>query len=262
MRVGRLDAQIQYDDAGAEGAGAGNEGGKDIAYFQAEAKKAFEARQAAKKEADELRKQLESFKGIDAEEYKTLKAEREQAEQDRAKKAGEFEKLQQQLVQKHATELQMEREGRTAAEQKLHKTIIGRAFADAVDLFGPAGKTIYLPVDAERIFGDRVKLLEDGTVAVTDATGDVILNSKTGKPESFSAAMAEYIESLPDKQYRLRGSGKTGSGSSGGTTGGGGRDEFDVTTLTPEQRRDPKVIAALRARRPRGTMVFGEAYQK
>lgn len=232
----------------------------DAAHWQAEAKKAFDARQAAKREADELRKQLESLKGIDPEEYKTLKQQAELAEQERAKKAGEFDKLQQQLVQKHQAELTTEKQAREAAEQRLQRTIIGRAFADAVDLFGPSGKTIYLPADAERIFGDRVRILEDGTVAVTDAAGDVILDSKTGKPAPFSAAMAEYIDGMPDKQYRLRGSGKTGSGSSGGATGGT-RDDIDFAHLTPEQRRDPKVLAALRARRPRGGMVV-EAYDR
>ncbi len=234
----------------------------DAAHWQAEAKKAFEARQTAKKEADDLRKQLDAVRGIDPEEYRTLKQQAEQAEVDRAKKAGEFDKLQQQLVTKHQVELKAEKDAREAAEKRLRQTTIGRAFADSVDLFGPAGKTIYLPADAERIFGDRVQLLEDGTVAVTDATGDVILDSKTGKPMAFAAAMAEYIDGLPDKQYRLRGSGKTGSGSSGGTTSSSRDSNIDFSNLTPEQRRDPKVLELLRQRRPRGGMVFGEAYTK
>jgi hypothetical protein len=234
---------------------------RDAAYYQSEAKKAFDARQVAKREADELRKQLDALKGIDPEEYRTLKQEREQAEQDRAKKAGEFDKLQQQLVTKHQSELTAEQQKREAAEQRLQRTIIGRAFADAVDLFGPSGKTIYLPSDAERIFGDRVKVQEDGTVAVVDANGDVILDSKTGKPATFAAAMEEYIDGLPDKQHRLRGSGKAGSGSSGGATASLSDHEIDVTRLTPDQRRDPKVLAALKAKRPRGGM-YVEAYER
>ncbi len=234
----------------------------DAAHWQAEAKKAFEARQTAKRENDDLRKQLDAVKGIDPEEYRTLKQQHEQAEQDRAKKAGEFDKLQQQLVTKHQAELTAEQQKREKAESKLTRTIIGRAFADAVDLFGPSGKTIYLPVDAERIFGDRVTILDDGTVAVTDVSGDVILDSKTGKPASFSVAMAEHIEGLPDKQYRLRGSGKTGSGSSGGAANGLGDKPLDFSQLTPEQRRDPNVLAKIRAARPRGGMVFGSAYEQ
>lgn len=235
--------------------GTADQGGaKDAAYYQAEAKKAFEARQQAKREADELRKQIEAYKGIDPDEYKTLKAEREAAEQERAKKAGEFDKLQQQLVQKHQAELTAEQQRREQAEQRLQRTVIGRAFSDAVDLFGPSGKTIYLPSDAERIFGDRVQILEDGTVAVTDAAGDVILDGKTGKPASFAVAMAEYIDSLPDKQYRLRGSGKTGSGSPGGATGVPSNQPIDASRLTPQQRRDPKVLDQLRTQRPTGGM--------
>lgn len=235
----------------------------DAAHWQAEAKKAFDARQAAKREADELRKQLDAVKGIDPAEYQTLKQQAEQAEQERAKKAGEFDKLQQQLVQKHQTELAAEKQAREAAEQRLQRTIIGRAFADAVDLFGPTGKTIYLPADAERIFGDRVRILEDGTVAVTDVNGDVILDSKTGKPAAFSTALSEHIDSLPDKQYRLRGSGKTGSGSSGGANGGVREDgPLDASRLTQDQLRDPKVLARLRAQVSRGGQISGRAYEQ
>jgi hypothetical protein len=234
--------------------GTGDQGGKDATYYQNEAKKAFEARQAAKREADELRKQLDALKGVDPEEYRTLKSEREAAEQERAKRAGEFDKLQQQLVTKHQAELTAEQQRREQAEQRLQRTVIGRAFADAVDLFGPSGKTIYLPSDAERIFGDRVQILEDGTVAVTDAAGDVILDGKTGKPAAFAVAMAEYIDGLSDKQYRLRGSGKTGSGSTGGVNGVPANQPIDVARLTPQQRRDPKVIEQLKANRPKGGM--------
>jgi len=228
-------------------------------HWQSEAKKAFAARQDAKREADELRKKLDAMSGIDPEEYRALKAEREQAEQDRAKKAGEFDKLQQQLVTKHQGELTAEQQKREAAEQRLQRTIIGRAFADAVDLFGPSGKTIYLPSDAERIFGDRVRVQEDGTVAVVDTAGDVILDSKTGKPATFAAAMEEYIDGLPDKQHRLRGSGKTGSGSPGGASASLATTVIDVARLTPAQRRDPKILEALKAQQPRGGMRV-EAY--
>lgn len=252
----------EANDGGAGGgAAAGAQGGGDVAHWQAEAKKAFEARQAAKKEAEALQKQLEALKGIDPEEYRTLKEQKEQAEQERAKKAGEFEKLQQQLVQKHQAELTAEQQKREQAEQRLQRTIIGRAFADAVDLFGPSGKTIYLPADAERIFGERVKLLEDGTVAVTDAAGDVILDGKTGKPMPFAAAMSEYIDGLPDKQYRLRGSGKTGSGSSGGVNGGS-RD-VDLNNLKPADFRDPKTRQLIQQRQnAAGGLQIGPAWDR
>ncbi len=239
-----------------------NDTGGDAAHWQAEAKKAFQARQDAKKEADELKKRVAAFEGVDPEEYKTLKEQAQKAEEDRAKKAGEFEKVQQQLVQKHSAELKTEQEKRSAAESKLQRTLISREFASAVDLFGPSGKTIYLAADAERIFGDRVRLEDDGSVVVLDGAGQVILDGKTGKPAAFSAALSEYIDSLPDKQYRLRGSGKTGSGSSGGTTGGNAFAGVDFSNLTPQQRRDPKVIEQLKKMKPGGGMVFGRVYEQ
>ncbi len=254
------DEQNAADAAAAGSAAAG--AGEDVAYLRAENKKAFEARQRAKAEADELRAKLDSYKGIDPEEYRTLKQQQEHAEQERAKKAGEFDKLKEQLVTKHQTELTAAQQAKAELENRWRKTVIGRAFSDASDLFGPSGKTIYLPSDAERIFGDRVQLTDDGTLAVLDSSGEVILDGKTGRPASFAVAMAEYIDSLPDKQYRLRGSGKTGSGSSGGASGVREHGALDAANLTPEQRRDPKVLAALRAQQNRGGMVFGTVYEQ
>lgn len=260
FQVYQNDASDGSGGGGTDTATAGS-GQQDAAHWQAEAKKAFEARQRAKADADALAAKLKAYEGVDPDEYRTLKQQREDAEQDRAKKAGEFDKLKEQLVTKHQTELTAAEKKAADLEQRWRQTVIGRAFADASDLFGPSGKTIYLPADAERIFGDRVRLQDDGALVVLDGTGEVMLDGKTGKPLPFAAAMAEYIDSLPDKQYRLRGSGKTGSGSSGGMTGGREDGPLDASRLTPDQLRDPKVLAKLRAQVGRGGQISGRAYE-
>lgn len=234
----------------------------DAAHWQAEAKKAFEARQAAKKEADDLRKQLANMSGIDPEEYRTLKQQAEQAEQERAKKAGEFDKLQQQLVTKHQAEKADLEKSAKDYKSRWEQDRIGRAFGEAVDLFGPSGLTKYIPSEAEAIFAKHVRIEDDGAIVVLDSRGDVILDGKTGKPAAFSAGMAELIDSMPDKKYRLRGSGTTGSGSSGGATSSSPRG-VDLNNLKASDFNDPKVREAIKRRQAEaGGMVFGSNFDR
>lgn len=235
------------------------DGGKDAAYWQAEAKKAFEARDAAKRELKDLSGKV--LPDDQLTEYQTLKAAQAKAEEERQRKAGEFDNLRKQLVDKHAAEV-AERDKRIqAAEDRLRRTVIGLAFAGASDLFGKDALTIYGAKAAERIFADHVDLDEDGSVVVKNRSGNVILDAETGKPASFSVAMRELIDSLPDKNDHLRGSGKTGSGSSGGGQPG---SPADITELTARAARgDKDAIAQLRNRRAAsGALQMGSALQR
>lgn len=242
-----------------------NQGGADdldpqklverVKFLEAEAKKAFEARDRAKKEArsgigDEERAELER-----------LRAEREAAEEEKKRKAGEFDSLRQSLLEKTQKEIAAANEKAQQAEQRWRATIKGRAFADAADLFGKDALTIYLPQVAEKVFGDHVDLDDDGHVVVKGHDGHVIVDAKTGRPASFSAAMRELIESLPDKDYHLRGSGKTGSGSSGGSDP---KKPADLDALIVKAREgDPAAVAALRRRQAsQGGMVIGAGFSK
>ena len=124
-------------------------------------------------------------------------------------------------------------------------------------------QTILTPEVAEAYYGRYVEVQEVNgrkSVVVKDPQGQVILDAKTGQPASFAVAIGELIDALPNKDRIIRGSGKTGSGSSGGAVGGHG--QLDLRNLTPDQRRDPKVLAALRASLPRGGVVMGEAYER
>lgn len=237
---------------------AADDGSRD---WKAEFQKLSGEIRKVSRERDDYRKRVKDLDGFDPEEYRTLKQQAEKAEEERAKKAGEFEKLQQQLVQKHQTELVAEKQAREAAETRLRQTIIGRAFADALDLFGPNGKTKYIPSEAEAIFGKQVRVQDDGVLVVLDSDGDVILDGKTGKPAAFAAAMDEYINSLPDKQFRLRGSGKTGSGSSGGATHGS--ETTDLSRLRTSDFRDPKIRQAVKDRQAAaGGLQIGPAWDR
>jgi hypothetical protein len=217
---------------------------------RAEAKKAFEARDRAKKEADELRKRALSDEAIA--EYQALKAEREKAEEDRQKKAGEFETIKKSLIDKHTTELEAERKARMELEQNYRQEKIEAAFLGASDWFGgESAKTIMTGDMAFAYLGKHVSFEEVDVagktikaIVVRDVDGNIILDGK-GNPAKFSDAIGEVIAQLPHKDRILRGSGKTGSGSSGGSTGS--QQPVDLRNLTPAQLKDPRVKAALEA---------------
>ncbi len=99
----------------------------------------------------------------------------------------------------------------------------------------------------------------DEVIVVKDVKGATILG-KDGNPAPFAEAIGELIGQLPNKDRILRGSGKTGSGSSGGVTGGSSSGFIDASTLTPEQARDPNVIKRLQAQVRRGGQISGRAY--
>ena len=233
---------------GGDGAGAGG-GGNDADFYKAEAKKAFDARDKAK---EALRVAQESGRLLTDDQiakYKALEAAATQAEEDRKKKAGEFDSLRVDLLKKHEAELSERDKKVLAATERLHGTLKDNAFASASEWFGKDAKTILTPAIAAAYFGRYVVVEADDTgaerVVVKGLDGHTILDAKTGKPADFTKAVGELIGMLPDKDSILRGSGKTGSGSSGGA--GGSNQTTDLTELTKRARSgDKTAIEALR----------------
>lgn len=235
------------------------DGGDRLAFLEAEAKKAFAARDELKRKVREL--ESAGLTPQEREEYQALKANADKAEEDRKRKAGEFDTWRQSITDKHAKELGAATEKAAAAEKRLRDTLIGRAFADATDLFGREAATIYQPYVAEKVFGQYVDLDEHGQPVVKDAEGHVIVDAKTGRPASFPAAMRELIDGLPDRDYHLRGSGKTGSGNSGGAEAG---KPTDLKALTLRaQQGDVKAAQELRQRlASKGGMEVGSGFAR
>ena len=232
-------------------------GAKDANYWQAEARKAFEARDEAKRQAKELA--AKTLSDEDAELFKKLREAEAKTEEERKRKAGEFDSWRKDILTKHQQEI-ADREKRIAdAEGKTRKTLIGLAFAGATDIFGKDALTIYGPKAGERIFSEFVDLDEDGSVVVKNRAGHVILDADTGKPASFAVALKELIDSLPDKNDHLRGSGKTGSGSAGGGQPGSPADINELTTRARSGDKD--AIKQLQQRRAHsGALVMGSAF--
>lgn len=233
-----------------------------------EIKDAQFARDQAIAEADKLKKQITALEGkvlsdADKQRFDKLVKDAETAEEARKRKEGEFDTLRTQLVEKHATETAALTQRAEAAEKRFRDTLIGREFAGATSLFGTAESQTVLTHDiAESYFKQYVDVDEHGTVVVKNTQGNVILDAKTGKPAPFAAALGELIGSLPNKDNILRGSGKAGSGSSGGTDTSG-KGGIDTRNLKSNDFSKPEVQKAVKEEHAAaGGMVVGAAFQK
>ena len=98
-------------------------------------------------------------------------------------------------------------------------------------------------------------------VIVKTPKGETIVG-KDGNPAPFADAIGELIALLPNKDRILRGSGKTGSGSSGGSNASPAT--IDVNRpLTRAQMADPKVRELLKRKHAdAGGLVMGSAWER
>jgi hypothetical protein len=242
---------------------------KDAAFWEAEAKKAFKDRDAAKGEMRKLKDSGAVLTDEQLARYKKLEEDAATAEETRARAAGEFDKLRTQLVDKHSTELKDRDTKLSTLSQRFQSTVITAAFGTAVDYFGAhdKAKTILDVELARDVLGKYVHVEDVETdplgyrIVVKLPNGDPILG-KDGKPAPFTEAIGELINALPNKDRILRGSGKTGSGSSGGS-GGHGNGDIDTSRLRPSDFQDPKVREAVKREHAQaGGMVMGRAWEK
>jgi hypothetical protein len=260
-----------FDGTDGGGGGGGNGGGggeKDAAYWQGEAKKAFEVRDTAKAALKTLQESGAVLSDEDKKLFEKLKKDAADADEAAKRKAGEFDALKQQLVDKHATELET-RDGKIATlGRRFQDTVVRAEFGTATDLFGghAESKTV-LDVDmAIAVLGKYVSAVDDEKdargyrIVVKNAHGNEIVDGK-GNPVPFATAIAEVISTLPNKDRILRGSGKAGSGSTGGGPTHG--QETDLEVLTQKAARgDADAIKALRTRRSGSGIEQGRAWNQ
>lgn len=187
-----------------------------------------------------LKRRLADLDGLDADEYKRLKADAEKSEEDRLKSAGEFDKLRESLTTKHGEELGARDEAIKSLRSALENEKIG---ASLVRELGAAGITEEgLDLLPERL-SKFVRLVEEGgkySTSVVDADGDARLG-EGGKPISLKELVAEAKEKYPSAF-------SASSGSGGGYRPGGGGGEGK---LTPEQagKLTPREYAEAREKR-------------
>lgn len=256
MRV--MDVLREGEEAGA-GSGGGTgapqgapQSGGDADYFREEAKKAFKARDEYKAKVRALEESGRVLTDEQVERYKALEQAAASAEEERKRKAGEFDQWRADITRKHETALQAEARKAQEATERFHNTLRDHAFSSASEWFGGAGaKTILTPEIAAAYFGRYVTVEVDDNgaerVVVKDPNNHVILDAKTGRPAAFTQAIGELIGMLPTRDSILRGSGKTGSGSSGGSGGTDHGVDVDVRRpMTPAELRDPNVRAKVK----------------
>lgn len=227
-------------------------------------KKAQFERDSALAQVATLKKQIEDLQGKvptdeERKRLKDLETQAAQAEEDRKKKAGEWDALKTQLVTQHQAEIARRDEEIKRLGSYINDREVELAFSNAVDgkvpWFGGAdAKTVLTPGLAADAFRKYVEVqdvdagngVKAKRVVVKKPDGTSIIGPD-GNPKPFHEAIGELIQSLPYKDNILRGSGKTGSGSSGGTTNPGG-DTVDLSNPTAEQLRDPKIREQVRRR--------------
>lgn len=245
--------------AGGDGGGAGGEGGQgggksgkdDVQFYKDEAKKAFGERDAVKKRLRELEEKGLIATPEQLTRLKELEDAAATADELRKRKEGEFDTLKGQLVEKHSKEI-AERDGKISKLSDRFQTTLKRAeFGAASELFGAHDKsrTIFDSTMAMDVLGKYVHVEDTDDeighrIVVKNAKGQTIVD-KNGEPLPFAAAMLELIESLPNKDRILRGSGKTGSGNSGGHGSGHGDRDLDKPKSASDFN-DPKVREAVR----------------
>lgn len=227
----------------------------DRLRYEADAARAESSR--IKKELDEIRRQLPS--DDQRARWADLETQFQTAEEQRKRKEGQFDEWRAQINDKHAKELDAERQQTAnmraqaeATERELNDTLIGLAFSGATEWFGPTGKTVLPPAVAQSYFGPNVAVesLPSGNggppkrrVVVKDGHGTVIVDPKSGQPMPFAQAIGEIIEAYPDKRSIMRGAGRVGSGSAGGD---GTLEGRDLSRLKQADFKDPAVRDAVR----------------
>jgi hypothetical protein len=191
---------------------------QDAAYWQAEAKKAFAARDEERAKRRDLEGRALSKDEIA--EFERLRTIATKQEEERKRQAGDFEAWRAQIAKQHEETLAKERTRAEQATAHVRDLVIANAFATATDWFGPDGRTVLPPDVAAAYFAKHVEVQTDDTgphVVVRDPTSGQVLSDANG-PLPFGVAIGKVIEALPTKDRVLRGSGKTGSGSAGGRT--------------------------------------------
>jgi hypothetical protein len=255
-----------YSDEPGDGGGGGGGGGdhETVEYLKAEAKKAFEKR-------DALAKQLRDMQALvlsesDRADFEALKAGRADIDEKKKRAEGQFDTLKTELVTKHEAERKAQADELDKLRTYITQTEIDRAFSSATALFGGADALTVLPADiAAAYFRSSVEVTDvqgQKRVIVKRANGDTI-HGADGNPAPFELAMREMIQGLPEsmKDRILRGSGKAGSGSSDGSKGT--PKAVDLTRLTADSFKDPKVRQALKDRQvAAGGMVMGRAFER
>lgn len=185
-------------------------------------KSALQKERKAAADAAKRAKQYEGL-GLSAEEIAELVEARKKAEEDKAKNAGEWDKLKNQLNEKHQNELKQRDQSVASMKATLEKYLINSQAVSAIA--AEKGIPELLLPHVQR-FTRVVEQDGEYAVQIVDAKGDPRINAK-GEPLTISDLIQEMKADVKVFGRAFEGSGQSGSGTqpnsgSGGTPGNGG----------------------------------------
>ena len=182
--------------------------------------------------AKEAAAKLAAFKDIDVDEYKALKAAKEEAaaaeeeaEQKRLIEKGQFESVKKQIIEAADEKLKAALDESSAKDETIAKLqdqigelTIGSSFNSSTFL---KEKTVLPPSKARALYGGHFDLDESGKTVPYDkpkgAADRAPLVDGSGNPLAFDAAIAKIIDMDSDREQLMRTSLKPGSDSKPGT---------------------------------------------
>jgi hypothetical protein len=151
--------------------------------------------------AKRIAAEQKKFDGIDMNEYRELKAQKEKQETDRLMKREEFDKLLKQTKERFDTET-------ITLRSELHKVKIDGALLNAAS----KNKAVN-PEHVAQLLKNNVKLDETGNPVVLNGDGEVRYNTDTAEPYTIDELVNEFLSSNP---YFMPG-GPSGTGSQSNT---------------------------------------------
>ena len=192
-----------------------------------------------------LQQQVKQFEGIDPEKVRKMLADQQAAEEAAAIARGDFDRVRQQMAQRHAEETaalkqQIEAAQRAAAafQGEIAELTIGGQFSRSEFI---SKELTLTPAKARVIYGPHFEF-KDGKVVGFDkpagASDRTMLVDAQGEALPFDLALQKIIEADPDpdKDLLLRSRSRRGSGSNTQTKGAKAADATNQKTMTPIDR--------------------------
>jgi len=152
----------------------------------------------------ERKKYEKKLEGLDLEEARRLLEEKQQAEIERQKEKGEFEKVLQQLAEKKDNEINQ-------YKTKLQEIQVDGALINAASQHGAVS-----PDQVVALLKNKTRLGEDGSVEILDKDGSVRYND-SGTPMQVNELVSEFLTANPHF-VKASPSGTGSKGAAGGST--------------------------------------------
>lgn len=168
---------------------------------------------------------LKAWDGLNPDEVRALLEERKAAEQKQLEKKGEFDKVKQQIIEQHQSqlktledriaELSNQLQGRDTVIDQL---TVGQAFAQSKFI---AEELVLTPSKARTVYGAHFERDSEGRVIGYDkpagSPNRAPLVDAKGEPLSFEAALAKLVDMDPEKESLKKA--KVAAGAGSGTVG-------------------------------------------